>query len=157
MAFFVPAVSCRRRNPGTKPGFLTLRGTFAEMYMPLMIDRHRLLWAFLALAAAALVGARAVAHDWYPIECCHSIDCAPVDHVEVVAGVTYYANQAVDRKTVPPSVMIVTTKMGTAVVPPNLPRRESKDNRMHACMLSVWLSAAGPTKEVTCIFVPPTM
>jgi len=48
-------------------------------------------------------------------------------------------------------------RQGTAVVPPDLPRRESKDNRMHACMRAVWLNAAGPTTEVTCFFVPPTM
>ena len=129
-----------------------------------MIDRHRLLWAFLALAAAAavslaaavMVGARAYAHDWYPLECCHSIDCAPVDHVEIVAGAVYYAGKP-HQQPIPPSVMIVTTKKGTAIVPPDLPRRESKDNRMHACMRAVWLNAAGPTTEVTCFFVPPTM
>ena len=68
----------------------------------------------------------------------------------------YYAGKP-HQQPIPPSVMIVTTKKGTAVVPPDLPRRESKDNRMHACMRAVWLNAAGPTTEVTCFFVPPTM
>jgi hypothetical protein len=25
------------------------------------------------------------AHDWYPIECCHGMDCAPVEKIETLA------------------------------------------------------------------------
>jgi hypothetical protein len=129
-----------------------------------MIDRNRLIWTILAaafaaavsLAAVILLGTRAHAHDWYPLECCHSIECAPVDHVKVVAGAVYYADKP-QQQPIPPSVMIVTTKKGTAVVPPDLPRRESKDNRMHACMRTIWTNGVAPTTEVTCIFLPPAL
>ena len=111
----------------------------------------RLQWAALAILAAA---SAAQAHDWYPTECCGGRDCAPVTKVEVVAGATFYAGKAVNP--VPPSVMIVTTARGTAIVPPNLPRQVSKDNRMHACLMNVLSGLKGP-HQVRCIFMPPTM
>ena len=122
-----------------------------------MIDRHRALWTLPALALAAAVslvaaviaGARAYAHDWYPVECCHSIDCAPVDRVEVVAGALYYASKPpAQQEPIPPSVMIVTTKHGTAVVRDGMPRRLSPDGQMHACIRNGTL---------ICIFMPPAM
>ena len=47
--------------------------------------------------------------------------------------------------------MLVTTKHGSVVVPANFPRRESKDNQMHACM------RPNPTAACACIciFLPP--
>ena len=36
-------------------------------------------WLFAGLLAAATPAA---AHDWYPMECCHAMDCAVVDKVE---------------------------------------------------------------------------
>jgi len=44
----------------------------------------------------------------------------------------------------------VTTEIGTAVVPDDLPRRISPDGQMHACIRS---TAQG--SFVMCIFVPP--
>jgi hypothetical protein len=36
----------------------------------------------LSLTASAPAGA----HDWYPMECCHGMDCAAVDKVEMLPG-----------------------------------------------------------------------
>jgi hypothetical protein len=64
------------------------------------------------------------------------MDCAPVDRIDVTdaGGVR------------------VTSRLGTAVVPAEMPRRESKDNRMHVCMRR---SLTGAMK-VICVFIPPS-
>ena len=84
------------------------------------------------------------AHEWYPQECCSGQDCAPVEKVEVMpalkAGMWTQFNPRM------PTVMVVTTKHGTAMVPDNLTRRQSQDNQMHACL------HAG---RLICIFMPP--
>lgn len=105
-------------------------------------------WGILAVLAG--LATPALAHDWYPVECCHSMDCAPVTSQSFVAGANY---DAMGNSIAAGSPMwIVTTKIGTAVVPENLPRRESKDNQMHACIRN---TAQG--SYVMCIFVPPGM
>src|SRR5215470_7980071 len=80
------------------------------------------------------------AHDWYPEECCRAKDCAPVE--------SWAFAHAIQSGSLPQ--LSVTTKHGTAIVPRDLPRRESKDNRMHACMRG-W----GTVKQIVCIFLPP--
>jgi len=108
----------------------------------------RLDWAAIALLGVAVACAfwftPAQAHDWYPKECCHDNDCAPVESIARTS--TLAAASELPRT-------LVTTKHGTAVIPPNLPRRESKDNRMHACM------SHGPMgkMQLICIFTPPTL
>jgi hypothetical protein len=105
----------------------------------------RWLLAFLVAATPA------AAHDWYPMECCHEMDCAPVDHAEVVPTPTQG-----DPKGEPsgvPATMIVTTKHGTVMVPGDFPRRESKDHRMHACMMP----SSDGKMQLICIFMPPAM
>ena len=87
------------------------------------------------LLLAPLLAVAAYAHSWYPIECCHQMDCAPVDHVERRDG----------------EEMIVTTRHGTAAVPSDLQRRQSLDSRMHVCMRP----AGGGRMKVICVFVPP--
>ena len=52
-----------------------------------------------------------------------------------------------------PGAMVVTTRHGTVLVPANFPRRESKDARMHACMMP----GAGGQMQLICIFMPPSM
>lgn len=74
------------------------------------------------------------------------MDCAPVDKVEMVP------TPAVDGATGAPSTMLVTTRHGSALVPANFPRRESKDHRMHACMLP----EGGGRMRLICIFMPPS-
>jgi hypothetical protein len=100
---------------------------------------------------AALV--KALGHDWYPTECCSAMDCAPVDKVESIAGATYSGALGIGHAALP--ITIVTTKLGTAIVPPDFPRRESKDNRMHACMTKAYDGSGN--MQLLCIFIPPAM
>lgn len=102
-----------------------------------------------ALLAIALVATPANAHDWYPVECCSGLDCAPVEKSEVVRE-TMHADMMSLFGGAPPLAggLRVTTQHGTAIVPPTLTPRESKDHRMHACI------RAG---KVICIFLPPGM
>ncbi|MGE5509901.1 MAG: hypothetical protein ACM31O_01465 [Bacteroidota bacterium] len=86
----------------------------------------------------------AKAHDWYPIECCAGYDCAPVDK-SVMAGGPYRAGMLPLTPSEMPT-MVVTTRNGTAPVTAETSRRESKDNRLHACIRD---------GKVVCLFVPP--
>lgn len=95
----------------------------------------------LAMALALGLQFPAIAHEWYPTECCHGRDCAPVESVETLAPASTNGL----------ATLVITTKYGTAVVPPDFPRRESKDNRMHACMRQ---GATGRI-HLLCFFVPP--
>ena len=99
------------------------------------------LW-LLAIGILAIAQS-ARAHEWYPLECCHAMDCAEVE--------TSARTHPVDSAA--PSNLIVTTRHGTAIVPQNFPLRESKDGRMHACMRP----GEGGTMRLICIFVPPSM
>lgn len=74
-------------------------------------------------------------YDWYPIECCHGMDCAPVEKVEMLEGTS----------------LVVTSRHGTGVVPATMLRRESKDSRMHVCMRP---SNSGGMR-IICVFLPP--
>jgi hypothetical protein len=105
-------------------------------------------WSLAVLLAAATPAA---AHDWYPIECCHEMDCAPVDRAEMVP--TPMADDGGDPGTVSAPSMSVTTKHGTVIVPGDFPRRESKDHRMHACMVP---NSSGQM-QLLCLFMPPAM
>jgi hypothetical protein len=98
----------------------------------------------------ALVSAVAHAHDWYPLDCCHSQDCAPVTSYRYVAGADYDTAGKPIANALPR--LVVTTRIGTAIVPDNLPRRPSKDNQMHVCMRP---GVYGIGVYVKCIFVPP--
>ena len=102
------------------------------------VRRARLptLLLFLTALVAYTSGAGGVrAHDWYPIECCQAVDCAPVESVGQIVP-----------------MLVVTSKHGTAIVPQDLPRQTSRDNRMHVCMRIL-----NGTMSVRCLFVPPTM
>lgn len=102
------------------------------------------------LLAMLLVATPAAAHDWYPLECCHRQDCAPVDKVEMVPTPAVADPDGAPGK---PPAMMVTTRHGTALVPASFPRRESKDHRMHACMMP----GSGGQMQLICIFMPPSM
>lgn len=77
------------------------------------------------------------AHDWYPMECCHSTDCAPVDKAELL----------------PTLALLLTSKHGTAIVPREFPTRASMDSRMHVCMRP----GDNGTMRTVCLFLPPGM
>lgn len=97
-----------------------------------------------ATILSLLLVAKCAAHSdggmTYDLECCHSMDCAPVEKAESAATAT--ASGLV------PLGMTVTTKKGTVFVPPDFPRRESKDGRMHVCI------RAG---KLLCIYMPPAL
>jgi len=101
------------------------------------------------LLAFLVAATPAAAHDWYPTECCHEMDCAPVERTEVPTPTAADGNGAA----VGPPAMIVTTKHGSVLVPGDFPRRESKDHRMHACMMP----GLGGQMQLICIFMPPSM
>jgi hypothetical protein len=92
----------------------------------------------LGLVALLLLIPAAAAHDWYPRECCHDVDCAPVEKAE----------------TLPNGSLRLTSRVGTTDVPPSFPRRPSPDQRMHVCMVR-YSHLAG--MEPVCLFVPPAM
>jgi hypothetical protein len=98
----------------------------------------------LSIVAGLALGSRepAQAHEWYPQECCHRGDCAPVDEV----------NRLTSKDNDAPR-LVVTSKHGTAVFPATLPWRKSEDHRMHVCMRPSLYGGMG----VVCIFVPPPM
>ena len=103
------------------------------------------------LAAALAATAPAVAHDWYPMECCHDMDCAPVERAEMLPGPATASMLSTPARADGLGAMLVTTRHGSVVVPANFPRRESKDNRMHACMRP----ASEGGMRLICIFLPP--
>ena len=80
-----------------------------------------------------LPAAGARAHSWYPADCCHDEDCAPVTKFENV-GDGYFR---------------VTIENGrSALFHKYLPKMPSRDERMHACIYQ---------GEPMCLFVPPGM
>ena len=101
------------------------------------------------LAGLLLAATAATAHDWYPIECCSGMDCAPVEKVEILS----VQSAGIMGSTTLPGTMMITTMHGSVIVPGNFPRRESKDNRMHACIRA---SASGSPRLI-CLFMPPSM
>jgi hypothetical protein len=116
-------------------------------------DANPVTWCAVKLAAVALATALTIApavavHDpskpdyEYPQECCLDQDCAPVVSWSFVAA---------DPDGLP--AMVIETIHGTAIVPHDFPRRDSKDHRMHACLK---LFDTNPATRLICFFVPPT-
>ena len=116
------------------------------------MTRLAVIFTVAMIAALMTLAHRAKAHDWYPIECCSGMDCAPAEKVEILPTGAI-ASMLVPPAHAAPSVMVVTTKHGTAIVPANFPHRASKDGRVHACMR---LGANGSMRLI-CIFLPPSM
>lgn len=87
--------------------------------------------AFASILLAAALGCwlgHAIAHEWYPTECCSGGDCEPIPETRVQFNSAGYV---VDGKFVVP--------YGEA--------RRSMDGRYHACF---------PNPEyLRCLFVPP--
>ena len=100
------------------------------------------------LALSALSGTAsfsrepAHAHSWYPKDCCHDEDCAPV---EALAWVTP-ADAEQPR-------LVVTTARGQAIIPYGFPVKPSQDSRMHVCMMYDHFGEM----TVVCVFMPANM
>lgn len=103
----------------------------------------------LVLLSLVVISTPAIAHDWYPIECCSGLDCAPVEKAEILRSSIYAGIAALPSQSA--GDLVVTSKHGSAVVPPDMPRRESKDNRMHVCMRP----QSNGQMKVICVFLPP--
>lgn len=81
----------------------------------------------------------ALAADWYPRECVGTSRCAEAD------GITYaHTPNRYDSR-----MLTVTTKHGTALVPPYVQARTSRDKAIHACM-----RPEEEGMELTCLFIP---
>jgi len=100
------------------------------------------------LAGLLFTATTAAAHDWYPIECCSGMDFAPVEKVEIIS----LQSAGIMGSAPLPGSMLITTKHGSVIEPANFPRRESKDNQMHACIRP----STGGTPRLICLFLPPS-
>ncbi len=76
------------------------------------------------LAALLTASTPAAAHDWYPMECCSGLDCAPVEKVEILQPPAIASFLPSPAQSAPVGGMLVTTRHGSVVVPANFPRRE---------------------------------
>ena len=99
-------------------------------------------FAFVALSVVAgtAIPAPAKAHAWYPHECCHDKDCAPVESMAPIVPAGGGAPQ-----------VVVASKHGKAILRRSASIRESKDSRMHVCMGRYDTG----DMEVICLFLPP--
>lgn len=102
-----------------------------------MVALQALIVALSGLALMFLLGCQARAHDWYPLECCSGMDCAPAE-AAISSWNSLVPGQIPD--------LVVTTRHGTATVTQQTSRRDSKDSRLHACIHN---------GRVVCIFYPP--
>ena len=90
--------------------------------------------ALLATLALTAVPRSALAHDWYPYECCSDGDCHLAD--------------AVLREEAGRLVALVGT--ARVLLPADLPARLSPDGRVHVCYEDGDLGI-----RVRCLFLPP--
>lgn len=87
--------------------------------------------------AALLLSTAAQAHSWYPWNCCQEYDCAPAESVVIVS----------------PDVMAITTEHGVIYVPSSMERKESPDNKVHACAVPDYRDGKKFLRPV-CVFFP---
>ncbi len=90
------------------------------------------------LAALVAIPSDTAAHEWYPSDCCSGNDCAPVELIQSAEGGWW-----------------MTSKHGKVFVPHTERRRESKDHRMHVCMVPWYFSRGHTGMMVRCVFFPP--
>jgi hypothetical protein len=108
----------------------------------------RVIATFAVLVALMTLAHRAKAHDFYDPECCSGMDCAPVEKVEVLPSNSISSMLVPPAQASVPSIMVVTTKHGTAAVPANMKMRASPDGKMHACIIH---------GRLICLYMPPSM
>jgi hypothetical protein len=78
----------------------------------------------------------ALAHSWYPHECCAQNDCAPADRIE--RG--------------PRGITAVVVGNRRIEIPPGIVARSSPDHHVHVCFVSS--IEAGVPWMALCLFVP---
>jgi len=110
---------------------------------------------------ALLVAEQALAHSWYPHECCTGLDCAEVTQITHPTGEQLEA-LIVPGTPMPRMVggigpMAVTTKYGTVVVPDQFPRQRSLDGSWHACIRIVVKNNVVLLRRLLCLFEPDPM
>lgn len=88
-------------------------------------------------------------NHWYPLECCHGMDCAPADYVG--APRTNVSDDGVPRLISPG--LEISSKHGSVFVPDGFPRRRSKDSSVHVCMRP---NGQGGMR-LLCVFFPDGM
>jgi hypothetical protein len=98
--------------------------------------RARVILGSGAIVLALVTGgaAAALAHSWYPIECCDGKDCMKVDRIERTAdgGMWMYAGQL------------------QVQVPKGFTQRPSRDNDSHVCVRKNGDGSYVPR----CVFMP---
>lgn len=94
------------------------------------------------MGAVCLGSVLAMAHSWYPMECCHEMDCAPAK-VEIVRPMA--AGMSLSPL---PTAMLVTTPHGSIIVPADFKSKDSPDGQAHACILN---------GKLICLWLPPAM
>lgn len=135
--------------------------------MRVTIDLHSREFVTATIFIAALIAllawvvpawAHSDGHQLYDADCCNMVDCAPVEKVEIIETQKFVAaGLGFSGKLKMPSQMVVTTRHGTVVVPEDFTgkaRRQSRDNRMHACIRQS-CSAVGCVKQLICLYEPP--
>ena len=95
-----------------------------------------------------LLSQSAYAHDWYPKDCCHNNDCAPIE--QWIPG------------TNPGDPPTVVTKHGKAKLTLDQLRtaRPSPDAQGHACLVYSWMMGSGESRNYvrgTCLWLPPSL
>jgi len=88
----------------------------------------------LALAITAVSATIAIAHSWYPVECCSGRDCMRVDRVEQMTdgGMRMFAGNI------------------QVQVPKGFTQRPSRDNDTHVCVRENGDGSYAPR----CVFIP---
>ncbi len=71
---------------------------------------------------------------WYESGCCNNGDCAPATRIEIVPG----------------GLFMMSEHGRSAIVPPEFPRRLSRDMRWHVCI-------SPHTLDLLCVYDPPSM
>lgn len=90
------------------------------------------------IAALLLLTVPAIAHSWYPKECCSDRDCSPADTV----------------RDDPRGGLMVSAGNQSVWVPSGFPRRSSPDNRVHICFRMIAVPDEGVLLIPLCVFLP---
>ena len=97
--------------------------------------------AFVTVVLLGVVSPPAQAHSWYPWDCCHGRDCAPVDMTEYPKRGGMRLHATIDGK------------KATIDVPRGFLLLPSQDGRAHVCVSRLWERGVVRYKPL-CVFLP---